>query len=309
MKRISLIISAVFALMLHSADVHAQQDAMFTQYMFNGLALNPAYAGSHEAIRTTFLHRNQWTQIDGAPNTTTLSIHTPANERIGLGFQLAHDKIGVSQQTVANISGAYMMPLSGSAKLSFGLSIGLDNLQYNYSDLDLYSTNDVFFDASNNINESKMNVGAGLFYHSDKTFVGISVPKLLENEYGEEVASVIQSRHYFIYAGHIIDLHPNLKFKPNVLFKAVEGAPLEADLNANFLFIDRIWAGVSWRSFESIGLMTQLNVTEQFGIGYAYDIVTNDIVTSDNKRTGSHEFMLTYLFSFKKKAMLSPRYF
>ena len=306
MKRISLIIS-ILALSLFSRMAWAQQDAMFTQYMFNGLAFNPAYAGSHEAISASFLYRNQWVNVDGAPNTTTFSLHSPlGNERIGLGVQFLSDKIGVSKQKVANISASYILPLTDESNLSFGLSAGMDMIEYDFNDLELGGTNDVYFDPSNNINDNKANVGAGIYYYSKKTFLGLSVPRILQNEYGKGPSKLIQNRHLYVYGGHVFDLHPNLKFKPNVLLKTVEKAPLEVDLNANFLFIDRIWAGVSWRSLESVDLLTRVLLTEQLSVGYSYDISTNGL---KDYSKGSHEFMLNYLFSFQKKTMLSPRYF
>lgn len=306
MRRISLIISFV-ALCIVSRTSWAQQDAMFTQYMFNGLALNPAYAGSHDAISTSLLYRNQWVDVDGAPNTGAFTIHSPlGNDKLAVGLQVVRDQIGISKETVFNASLAYRVPITEKAKLSFGLSIGGNRLDYNFNDLELGGTNDVFFDPSNNINESRANVGAGVFYYSSKTFLGVSIPRLIENEFGSGEGVYTQRRLFYVHGGHVFDLHPNLKFKPNILLKATANAPLEMDINANFLFVDKVWAGVSWRSLESVDLIARLLVTEQLSLGYSYDIITNDL---RDQTKGSHEFMLNYLFSFQKKKMLSPRYF
>lgn len=306
MKKIKLILS-VLGLSLCSAAL-AQQDVMYTQYMFNGLAFNPAYAGSHEATSLTFLWRRQWLNIPGAPQSFTLGAHTPlGGKKIGFGIQAAQDQIGVSNQTSANASLSYMLPLSAHGVLSFGLSAGLDKLDFDFNSLQLGQSVDATFDPSQSIDENKGNIGAGLYYHSNRTFVGVSVPRLIENEFGNaNGTSFVQKRHLFVYAGHVFDLHPNLKFKPNVLFKAVEGADLQVDLNANFLFIDKLWLGVSYRSFESVGLLAQYMVTDQFGVGYAYDLNVNGL---KDYNSGSHEIVLNYLFSFRKKTMLTPRYF
>lgn len=306
MRRISLFISFL-ALCLVSQISWAQQDAMFTQYMFNGLALNPAYAGSHDAISASLLYRNQWVNVDGAPNTGAFALHSPlGNDKIAIGVQAVRDQIGISKETIANVSAAYRLPLSERAKLSFGLSAGINMLDYNFNDLELGSVNDAFFDPSNNIKDNKANVGAGLYYYTNNTFLGVSVPRLLQNDFGDGVETFTQKRLLYVHGGHVFNLNPNLKFKPNALIKATSNAPVEVDLNANFLFIDKIWAGVSWRSFESVDLIARLLVTEQLSLGYSYDITTNDL--RDNSK-GSHEFMLNYLFSFQKKKMLSPRYF
>lgn len=306
MKRIRCILS-VITMSLCSTAV-AQQDVMYTQYMFNGLAFNPAYAGSHEATSLAFLWRRQWLNIPGAPQSFTLGAHTPlGGKKIGFGIQAAQDRLGVSNQTSANASLSYMLAVSDQGVLSFGLSAGLDKLDFNFKSLQLGQTVDATFDPSQSIDENKANVGAGLYYSSDRSFIGISVPRLIENEFGNaDGASFVQKRHLFVYAGHVFDLHPNLKFKPNVLFKAVEGAELQVDLNANFLFVDKLWLGVSYRSFESVDLLAQYMLTDQFGIGYAYDINLNGL---RDYNSGSHEVVLNYLFSFRKKTMLTPRYF
>jgi type IX secretion system PorP/SprF family membrane protein len=305
MKKIISIFTLVASL-VGANEAFSQQDATFTQYMFNGLTLNPAYAGSHDAISSNFIWRKQWLNIDGAPQSSALSIHSPVGgDKIGVGLQLASDKIGASKTFLGNASASYILPISSTSKLSFGLSAGLDKMDYNFSDLQLGTSNDPNFDATNNISDSKVNFGTGVYYYSKKTFVGLSVPKILENDFTSNNVSYTQKRHIFLYAGHVITIHPNLKFKPNVLVKMTGGAT-SIDLNANFLIVDKLWLGASYRSLESLDLIAQLNVTNQLGIGYAYDFTTNAL---KDYSSGSHEFMISYLFSFKKQAMLSPRYF
>jgi type IX secretion system PorP/SprF family membrane protein len=305
MKKLVYILLAICSF-INMATVFAQQDVMFTQYMFNGLTLNPAYAGSHEAISTNFIWRKQWLNIDGAPQSYAFSLHSPVGgNKIGLGLQLVNDKIGASKSFLGNASASYILPISENAKLSFGLSAGLEKLDYNFSDLQGIEL-DPNFSTSNNITGSKVNFGTGIYYHSKKTFIGVSLPRILENEYSSNNLTYGQRRHFFIYAGHIIDLHQNIKFKPNILVKMATNSKASVDLNANFLFIDKIWLGVSYRSFESLDIIAQYHISDQLSIGYAYDMTTNKLKNYSN---GSHEFMLSYLFSFKRKAMLSPRYF
>jgi type IX secretion system PorP/SprF family membrane protein len=307
MKNIKLVFISIC--LCTSGFLTAQQDVMFTQYMFNGLTINPAYAGSHNAISANFIGRKQWVKLNGAPQSTSFSIHSPlGGEKIALGAQLIQDKIGVSKNFLGNLSGAYHLPISNTAKLSFGLSAGLDQLSANFNDL--YLGQDVSLidpDLSNqsNFTDSKVNFGTGAYYYSKSTFLGVSVPRLLENSFGKNDIYQ-QKRHVFVYAGHVFTFSPNFKFKPNVLVKMTKNSPASIDLNANFLLIDKIWLGASYRSFESIDFLAQINVTDQLGIGYAYDWNTNGLKDANS---GSHEIMLSYLFSFRKQAMLSPRYF
>lgn len=308
MKKIISIFTVITASLAYFTAA-AQQDAMFTQYMFNGLAINPAYAGSQEAISSNFIWRKQWLNIDGAPTSNAFSIHSPiGGNKLGAGLQLVNDKVGASNSQFANLSGSYTIDVSEDAKLSFGLSAGYNKMEYNFSDLYLGKTADKVFDPSDKVSGSQVNFGTGVYYRTKKTFVGLSIPKLLENEFTStsENASYIQRRHAYVYAGHVFELHPNLKFKPNVLVKMTSGLPMSVDLNANFLIIDKVWLGVSYRSLESIDFIAQLNITDQLGVGYAYDHTTNQL-KEDSK--GSHELMVSYLFSFRKSAMLSPRYF
>lgn len=308
MKRINFIL-AVLLVCISTVNLLAQQQAQFTQYMFNGLALNPAYAGTQGALSTTFVARQQWTNIDGAPRNLTFSAHAPIlNNRIGIGIQVLSDEIGANSDLSANAVGSYQLPVSEKGTLSFGLQIGLDALETDYSDLQLGAIADPNF-SGGGINEGKPNVGAGLYYYTDRTFVGLSAPRLIENSFQSTTDAeneFLQQRHLLLYAGHVIDLTPNLKFKPNILLRGVSGAPVNIDLNANFLFIERIWAGISWRTFDSIDLLAQYLITEQFSVGYSVDFTHTSL---GNGSGLSHEFVLNYLFNFRKKSMLTPRYF
>ncbi|PIB36386.1 hypothetical protein BFP72_13765 [Reichenbachiella sp. 5M10] len=295
----------------------AQQQAMFTQYMFNQLALNPAYTGIHEGISTSFLARHQWAGFEGAPKTQTFSIHSPIKYRnIALGGILINDEIGVTHQFGASLSYAYRISVTQRSKLSFGLQASIHQYKADFTE---NMNNDPNL-ASQNINDLSPNAGAGIMWYSDRFYVGFSVPQLINHSVsggldvpidpntGNELDADAQLiRHYFASAGYVFELNRHLKLKPNVLFKWVEGAPLQVDLNANFLINELLWLGVSYRSFDSFDALIQLQLTPSLQIGYAYDFYTTTDLSRVN--SGSHELMINYVFNLKSDRIVTPRYF
>ena len=285
-------------------SLNAQQQAMFTQYMFNGLAINPAYAGSHESISATALARVQWVGIEGAPRTQTFSVHSPIpGKNIGLGAFFAHDELGVTEQNTLYLSYAYRMKMS-KGTLALGIQGGLRSSSINYSDLGVNDPN-----LQSNISESSPNFGAGLFYSTERFYAGASVPVLMNNEIGSGDNSDVQSqqiRHFFLTAGYVFDLSPVLKLKPSTLIKSVSGAPIEMDINANLIINDLVWFGLSYRSGDSIDLLFDLQINPQLRFGYAYDYTLSDL---GQVNTGTHEFMINYRFVFAKNKIVTPRYF
>lgn len=305
MKTYSRIFLTTFLLLaLAVVPGFAQQEAMYTQYMFNGLAINPAYAGSHETLSMTALVREQWTGLEGAPQTQTFSIHSPfMTKRVSLGLFVLHDKIGLTEQTASFVSYAYRLPgkVKGSF-FSFGLQAGFMNFNAKYSKGNI---NDPAF--ANDVRELLPNIGVGVYYHTKKFYVGGSIPQLIESSMGNTSANSTIVRHYYVTAGYVAKMSSTIKFKPNILIKAVSGAPVELDLNANFLFHEIVWAGLSWRSFDSMDAILQINVTKQLQVGYAYDFTTSTEMRRVN--TGSHEVMLNYRVPFGKTKITYPRYF
>lgn len=296
----------VLLVLASSSTMFSQQQVMFTQYMFNGLALNPAYAGTDEAMNITVLAREQWTGIDGAPSTQTLSVHSPAfTERVGLGLLVLHDVIGVTEQTGVYAAYSYKIPFVNGAKLSLGLQTGIN--MYNARFSEVSDINPVF--AIGDVRETHPNFGFGAYYFTDRFYAGISIPQLAQNTFDRDNADSDSKivRHYFANAGYVFDLNESLKLKPNILIKTVEGAPIEFDVNANLLINELIWIGISWRSFDSFDALFQLQVTDGLQFGYAYDFAT----TTDLRRVngGSHELMLNYRFSFNNSRIVTPRYF
>jgi len=288
--------------------VNAQQDVMFTQYMFNGLVLNPAYAGSHDALSATVMAREQWTGIEGAPSTQTLALHSPLfNNKIALGLLVVNDNIGVTNETNFYLSYAYRIKFSRGT-LSMGLQTGIGQYRNALSEVFLGgNTNDDAF-VGDDIRAALPNFGAGLYYYTDRFYAGISVPHILNNEYDRSNVTRIakQVRHYFLTAGFVKDINFWLKWKPNLLLKVVDGAPVQFDLNSNFLISDVLWLGASWRSFDSFDVLAEIQINNQLRFGYAYDITTTDLGRVNN---GSHEVMLNYIFRFSKEKVITPRYF
>lgn len=289
-------------------SLKAQQQVMFTQYMFNGLAVNPAYAGYDEAVSVTALTRHQWIGVEGAPNTQTFSIHSPITKnKIALGLLVIRDQIGITTQNGVFMSYAYRIKFGRKATLSMGLQMGFTDYKARYSTLRTGTSNDPNF-ANNDVRGFLPNFGSGVFFSSEKFYAGISVPFLLNNFFTDEnnAGGAEQIRHFFGMAGFIIELSRSLKLKPSGLIKMVPGAPVELDLNANLLIDDLFWVGLSYRSFDSIDLLLEVQLNSKLRFGYAYDFTTTDL---GRVNTGSHEIMLNYVLSFSKTRVITPRYF
>ncbi|UXP33997.1 type IX secretion system membrane protein PorP/SprF [Reichenbachiella agarivorans] len=303
------IIPIVLGILLMAQGLSAQQQVMYTQYMFNQLAINPAYAGIHDGISTSFLARHQWVGFDGAPKTQTFSIHSPIKYRsVGLGAVLIRDEIGLTDQLGAYFSSSYWINFANNTKLSFGIQASFNQYKVDYSE---NPNNDPNL-ASQNINDIAPNAGVGMMWHSEQFYLGFSIPQLV-NYSLDPVGKSSQDpdakliRHYFVSAGYVFELNRNLKLKPNLLFKWVKGAPFEIDINANFLIKELIWLGISYRSLDSFDALFQIQVTPQFQLGYSYDFLTTSELSRVN--SGSHEIMINYVFKRKGDKIVTPRYF
>ena len=287
-------------------EIQAQQQALYSQYMFNGMSLNPAYAGSNDATSVTLLSRKQWLGMEGAPTTHTFSAHTPLkDERVGAGIMVIHDKIAVTSQTGIYGAYAYRIPV-GKGKISMGLQAGFTNYQSLNSNLLMKNGGDPVF--TDNIRQGFLpNFGTGFYYYDHQWYIGASVPHILTNEYlGKESFSIAkQARHYFLTAGYLFNLNHHFKLKPNILLIGVEGAPVEYDLNLNLLIKDVLWVGASSHSFNAYDFLLELQLTDQLKFGYAYALAGNDL---EKFESGSHEFMINYVFTFYKDKIVSPRY-
>ncbi len=306
MKRITGFSILCFTMLL-CLTAKGQQDAMYTQYMFNTLAINPAYAGSRNVVSATALFRNQWTGIDGAPKTGTLSVDAPIfNKKVGIGVQLFTDKLGITQTNGATISAAYRIRMD-KGSLSFGIQSVFSQYRANYTEVGLGTTATYDPAFANNVNKLLFNVGTGVYYNSDKFYLGLSALDLMPNSLTDfSVAGSKQVLHLFLAAGYVFPIAEDFKLKPSFLIKGVKGAPIEGDLNASLWIKDVFSVGVQYRTSADIGAMIEIQATPQFRLGYAYDRSTTSL---QNFNSGSHEIMLRYEFGFEKSKILSPRYF
>ncbi len=302
-----------------SFSANAQQDPMLSQYMFNGLYLNPAYAGSHDYWTSTFAYRNQWTgaNFSGAPQTAIAAVDGPISEKnMGLGAIVMHDEIGVTVQNSIMLSYAYQLKLNQDAKLAFGLNAGLAHFSSDLDRVSLYSdepevsTDDPTFQGKRQVLIPRFGLGA--YYFSDKYYVGISIPtSLFAFEEGYNFSFDISKasflrRHYLLTGGIVLPVSENVKLKPSILLKYVQNAPLQADLNFSAIFKDQFWIGSSFRTFDAVSLILQYQTNVYFRVGYSYDITFSSLRGYQN---GSHEIMLGIDFGKDLVKVKTPRYF
>jgi type IX secretion system PorP/SprF family membrane protein len=304
----------LFLFLVLTARLFAQQDPMYSQYVFNGLLINPAYAGSREVLNATALYRNQWINIPGAPKTGAFSLDSPMkNEKVGLGLNVVFDKIGVTHQT--GISGiySYKVYFSNQSVLSFGLQAGVGF--YNSNNTEVRYTDDSLIDPAFQEDYHRVlpNFSFGTYFHSDKFYAGLSVMdilgKTIENQIYPNMANDLNINvvsHFFLNTGYLFDLSPDVRLQPSMLVKYVAGAPLEGDINAVLLYYDLLAFGISYRSFASVDFLLQVKVNKQLSLGYTYEYSTNEL---SNFTSGSHEIVLRYQFDFSRGKFLTPRFF
>ena len=290
--------------MLSLNDVFAQQDPQYTQYMYNQNVLNPAYAGSRGVMSIGLLGRTQWVGVDGAPETLTLSIHSPIGRNIGLGFSVIHDEIGPAKEDNLYADFSYTINTSEEGNLAFGLKAGFTFL--NVREILGQDPTDALLNEP--INKATPNFGAGIFYYKQKFYVGLSIPNFLETRHLDKgngrVSTASEKMHYFLTTGYVFDISDDLKLKPSAMVKAAIGAPVSVDLSVNALLDDKFELGLSYRFDDSVSAILGLNVSDDMRIGYAYDYT---ISRFGQFNSGSHEIML--LFDFNRKKIKSPRFF
>jgi type IX secretion system PorP/SprF family membrane protein len=301
----------LFLTFILSTPLFSQQEAMYTHYMDNTLGVNPAYAGSRDALTITALHRSQWVGFDGAPTTQTLTLHGPVyNDAVNLGLSLLHDHIGPVNTTAMFADYAFRLKLNSESKLAFGLKLGFNYYNFNLSDLSLINQVDGAFNA--NASTFAPNIGFGVYYSRDNFYAGISTPKIVNNNYlysetNNSSTLATEKKHYYLILGGWLPISKDIKLKPTSLVKATPGAPVEADLTTDFLFHDRFSLGAMYRTGDALGLLVGYYVTEQFSIGYSFD--WSFVNNTAKYNAGSHEIVLKYDFKSKSKSIRSPRYF
>jgi type IX secretion system PorP/SprF family membrane protein len=315
MKASKIILAACLGVMFFtSQNVKAQYDAMFTQYMFNEMFINPAYAGSKDALAVTALHREQWVNFPGRPITTTFSMHGPViNEKMGFGISFLNEKIGVLNRNLVYLSYSYKIKAGKNGHLAFGLQGGIHNQVNKFSQLKATEAGDVQV-SQNSASLLAPNFGFGIYYSDKKNYVGLSIPRMIDDQFkfdenGNAVKNTAMSPqkfHYYLTMGRVFTLSENLKLKGQAMIKAVQNAPLQYDLNANFLIKELIWAGVSYRSGDAVSALLGVQISPQFLVSYSYDYSLTKI---QKYSQGSHEMALSYVFKYKGKNIITPRYF
>ncbi|MEO9892786.1 type IX secretion system membrane protein PorP/SprF [Aurantibacter sp.] len=309
MKKI--IITSLF-IVLSLWGLTAQQDAQYTQYMYNTMAVNPAYSGSRGVLGITALHRSQWIGLDGAPTTQTLNFNTPIGRGVGIGLSIVNDEIGngTNQDTYFDGVVSYTINTSDTGKLSFGVKAGGHLLNLDFTKLRNYNNEAVAIGGTDIDKRFSPNFGAGIYYHTNQFYAGLSVPNFLETEHFDNSSSAIakERMNFYFITGYVFDLNQNLKFKPAALLKAVNGAPLQIDASANFLLNDKFNLGIAYRWDAAVSAMFGFQVSEQFLIGLAYDKETTELGnTAFND--GSFEVLLRYEFKNRFRRVIAPRFF
>ena len=297
----------IFALMLTSYASFAQQDAQYTQYMYNTININPAYAGSRGVMSVFGLHRTQWVGLDGAPTTNTFSLNTPiSNSNLGVGFSLVNDRIGPTSDNTISADISYTVTMNEVYKLSFGVKASGNIFNLDTDKLDPAQANDPNLQNFNN--EFSPNFGAGVYLHSDKLYLGLSVPNFLQDsKYNDNEVAVFQERmNFYFIGGYVFDVSPSIKFKPAFLTKMVTGSPLQVDTSANFLFFDKFMLGGAYRWDAAVSALAGFQVTDGLFIGYSYDMETTQL---RRYNSGSHEVFLRFELFNKVSKMVSPRFF
>ncbi len=301
-------ISIILFLALGTLSSLAQQDPQYTNYMFNTMTVNSAYAGSRGHFSVTALHRTQWVGIDGAPQTQSLSIESPVGKNVGLGLSFVNDKLGPAKETYIDANVSYTIRLNDESQLSFGMKGGGRLLN-----VDLFDGFQSQSDVESINNKFLPTVGAGVYWRNEKTYIGLSVPNFLtdkhfnRDDFSADNYKVSAERlHYFLIAGKVFDLSSSVKFKPAFLGKFVSGAPAIVDLSANFMIEETVRLGVAYRWDDSVSGLLGLQINPRLLLGYAYDLTTTKL---GDFNSGTHEIMLRYELITREKQLKSPRFF
>ena len=292
------------------SHLNAQQDVMVSQYMFNGILLNPAYSGSHKYFSSSLLHRAQWLNFEGAPQTSILAIDGPLNnQKMGVGLLVSHDIIGVTNQTDVYGNYSYFLKL-GPGKLGFGIKAGVSNYVANVDQLVVWDTDDALFIGTKK-SALLAKFGFGAYYFTERWYAGFSIPSMLaydpEHNFNLSLESSSDIRkHDYLTAGYVFDANEKLKIKPSFLIKYQTAAPTEVDINLTAMYIETISLGVSYRTNDAISIMAEYQANKRFRVGYAYDITTSKI---RHYSSGTHEIMLGYDFGKDIIKTKTPRFF
>ncbi len=303
-------------LLIVFGSTYAQQDAQYTQYMYNTLAVNPAYAGTRDVFSALLLHRSQWVGLEGAPKTQSFNLHSPVSKRLGIGLSVVNDEIGsgIIKETNFDIAVSYAIDVSYNSKLSFGIKGGGHILNIDFTELIGYY--DELGDLPNVDNKFSPNVGAGLYFYSDKFYFGLSAPNLLETTHfdksekdGSKSSYIATERiNYYIMMGYVFDINERLKLKPSFLVKAVSGAPIQTDVSLNLLYNEKFTLGAAYRLEAAVSALAGFQISDKLMLGLAYDRETTELgdATFNN---GSFEVFLRFELFSRVRQLITPRFF
>ncbi|WP_008634986.1 PorP/SprF family type IX secretion system membrane protein [Bizionia argentinensis] len=314
MKRIlmTFIKSNIFVLVLlvslffMAPSMQAQQDSQYTQYMYNTTTVNPAYAGSRGSLNIFGVYRNQWVGLDGAPETLNFSANSPIGvQGIGVGLGFTSDKIGPSSESILAADFSYTISLTSDVKLAFGMKGGVSLWSLDPNKLNIYDPND---NSLRQENKSSPIIGAGLYVHSEKWYIGVSTPNVIETDHYDDVqvSTATEKAHVYLIGGYVFTVNPNLKLKPAVLAKAVTGSPLAIDVSANALLYDTVTFGLAYRLDATVSAMAGFQISDNIMVGYSYDYDTTEL---GNYNNGSHEIFLRFELGTRLKGKVNPRFF
>ncbi|WP_198403806.1 MULTISPECIES: type IX secretion system membrane protein PorP/SprF [Aquimarina] len=317
MKKLLLFISIITCSI--PAVCYTQQDSQYTQYMYNTISVNPAYAGSRGILSIMGLYRTQWVGLDGAPSTQTLTLNSPINEKnkLGIGLSIINDAIGATNETNFNASISYTIPVSRIGKLNFGVNAGGNLLNVDLITLRRFNPDDSLLE--NNIdNKFSPNVGVGFYYHTNRFYLGISTPNLLEtNHFNKDILSNIDNQvsvfakervNYYFITGHVFEIVPYIKFKPAVLAKYIEGSPIQFDASANFMFNEKFTIGTAYRWSKAVSAIAGFQISDSLMIGFSYDREITDLGQT-RFNNGSYEAILRFELKNNHHQFLTPRFF
>lgn len=285
-------------------ELHAQQLPQYTQFMYNNLLINPAYAGADKALSMTLIHRDQWTGVEGAPNTQAFSASALLpKDKVGLGVSLLYDKIGVHKNLKVLTSYAYRLQLTKETTLSMGLQVGVTNLRADYASLIGNSNDPKLY---NSINNTALDFGAGIYLETPTLKIGIATPELLSKkiQLNDSISLAIRNINLLGFVGYRLALNNQFDFEPSLLLKYYPDLPLSYDINLNMVYRKLLTAGLSYRKNESLAALLKFQLTTQLQVGYAYDFPINE---ASQLSTASHELMIQYVFRTVKKNVASPR--
>jgi len=310
----SLYKGVLLFLLCSLTNLSAQQDAQYTQYMYNTVSVNPGYAGSRGQLSVAALYRAQWVGLEGAPKTQTFNFHTPVGYRgVGLGLSIVNDQIGPTSETYFDMDFSYTIQLAAEKRLSFGLKGSVHLLDIRFSELNQDYTNPGGPDPTlqqDIQNKLSPNIGAGIYYHTDKYYLGLSAPRFLETSHFDEssLSTAAEQINLYLITGYVFQMNPLWKFKPTILAKVVQGAPLQLDGSVNFMYNDKFIMGAAYRWDAAVSAMAGFQLSPEFLIGLAYDREITELGTA-RFNDGSFEVILRYDFIKVKDNLKSPRFF